>query len=748
MPTSNETVPNNEHKVNSQGFVTGYGQSDTHALTLSDGRPNPHQSAGLPYNTVSGADVFAMANNPPNVAKEQAQWFIPSTYINCDARTHDVQGVNGTFRWLTLDVDKNNLTLTDVDAAVSDVIGEGCRLIYSTRSATEDNRKWRVLIPTLNAITGAEFFDTQNAFFDLLENASAGALIPDRTLARPAQLVYLPNRGVFYEVKVYKSKALNLTSDHAIIQYRDDKRAQLVKADAEAKSARDKRAADRKAKAQAGDVSPVDHFNNAHTVSDLLARYGYVQAGSSCNWRSPMQSSGSYATRDYGEYWVTLSGSDADAEIGAPTKGGHRWGDAFDLYRHFEHQGDWTAAVKAYAQEVGLNRQSEGGQHLDNLDDFQIEPKQTSLDAAIRKTQMNNFLDGIFTASDLHGQRIPPRVWHLQDLIPSDTVTLFSGDGGTGKSLLALQLAASTALARPWLGLPVREGKAIYLSAEDDRAELHRRLADIAQAEGVPLADLSNLTLRSLAGEDALLALLDKGGALKPTPLLDAIDDLLESDQPDLLVLDTLADYFPGNENDRAQARQFIGMLRGLAIRHRCAVFMLAHPSLTGLNSGTGTSGSTGWNNSVRSRLYLSRVVQDSYEPNPDARVLRTMKSNYARTGAEIGLTWQDGVFVADAPVTGLDRMAASMKAERVFFKLLREFTEQGRRVNHAAGANYAPKLFAENAKSEGCTKRALKAAMDALLDSGKIAIEQDGPPSKRRTFLAIARRGGSGSSA
>lgn len=729
-------------------FASGYGQSDTRAPILSDGRPNPHPSAGTPYKSVTGAEVVAMANSPASVAKDKAQWFIPSTYIGCDARTHDVQRTKGTFRWLTLDVDNNNLTLADVDATVSDVIGEAFRLIYSTRSATEDNRKWRVLIPTANAIAGADFSDTQNAFFDLLENASAGALIPDRKLAGPAQLVYLPNRGAFYEYKADKAAMLDLTPEHAIIQHRDAKRVALARAEAEATTARDQRIADRKAKMQSGDVSPVDHFNAAHSVADLLAQYKYAQAGSSRDWRSPMQSSGSYATRDFGNYWVSLSSSDADAGIGAPTSSGNRHGDAFDLYRHFEHSGDFGAAVKAYAQEAALNRQSEGGQHFDNLDDFHIEPKQTSIDVAIRKTQMNSFLDGIFTASDLQGQRIPPRIWHVQDLIPSDTVTLFSGDGGTGKSLLALQLAASTALARLWLGLPVREGKAIYLSAEDDRAELHRRLADIAQAEGVHLADLSNLTLRSLAGEDALLALLGKGGALEPTPLLDAIDDLLERFQPDLLVLDTLADYFPGNENDRAQARQFIGILRGLAIRHRCAVFMLAHPSLTGLNSGTGTSGSTGWNNSVRSRLYLSRVVQDSYEPNPDARVLRTMKSNYARTGAEIGLTWQNGVFVADAPVTGLDRVAASAKAERVFLKLLKEFTEQGRRVNHASGANYAPKLFAENAKSEGCTKRVLKAAMDALLDSGKIAIEQDGPPSKRRTFLAAAGVRHCGSSA
>lgn len=344
-----------------------------------------------------------------------------------------------------------------------------------------------------------------------------------------------------------------------------------------------------------------------------------------------------------------------------------------------------------------------------------------------------------FSASELHEQSVPARKWLVNGLIPSGTVTLLSGDGGTGKSLVALQLATSTALGRTWLGLSVTTGKALFVSAEDDKAELHRRIVDITQAEGVTVAELGGLTLRSLAGEDALLAVqVGYTGALKASALYNDIEQRLKADAPELVVLDTLADLFPGNENDRAQARQFIGLLRGLAIRHDCAVVVLSHPSLTGMNSGSGTSGSTGWSNSVRSRLYLERIKVDGYEANPDARMLRTMKANYGRTGGEITLTWNDGIFVADAPVTGLDRIAVSAKAERVFLKLLRQFTEEGRRVNHAAGLSYAPKAFSEHSEREGVTKPAFKAAMDRLLQTGKIKIHEHGPQSRRRSFLAL----------
>lgn len=344
---------------------------------------------------------------------------------------------------------------------------------------------------------------------------------------------------------------------------------------------------------------------------------------------------------------------------------------------------------------------------------------------------------GFFPASDLADKPVPERVWLVRDLVPSGTVTLLGGDGGTGKSLIALQLAYAVATGRKWLGRSVSGGGAMFVSAEDDEAELHRRLADIVQAEGASFSDLDRLTIRSLAGESALLAFSDRGsGLLTESPLYAELDRRMADERPAVLALDTLADLFPGNENDRAQARQFIGLLRGLAMRHDCAVILLAHPSLSGLNSGSGTSGSTAWNNSVRSRLYLERVVQDGYEANPDARVLSTKKANYGRTGGEISMTWRDGVFVADTADTGLDRMATGMKAERVFLKLLRIFAEQGRYVSPNPSVSYAPTVFCKHPDAEGVSKRAFSAAMEALLQSGKVIIGEHGRGSERKKHL------------
>ncbi|MGB3456075.1 MAG: AAA family ATPase [Litorimonas sp.] len=337
-------------------------------------------------------------------------------------------------------------------------------------------------------------------------------------------------------------------------------------------------------------------------------------------------------------------------------------------------------------------------------------------------------------ASGLFGKPVPARRWLVDDWIPDQEVTLLYGDGGTGKSLLSLQLAVAVASGTSWAGLSTKAGPAIFLSAEDSEDELHRRLKDAALQAGTDLAGLSHLAYASLAGQEALLA--TDGASLKPTPLYGLLEAEIEAKKPSVVVLDTLANLYPGNENDRAKATQFVGFLKRLAIEHDLAVVVLAHPSLSGLSTGSGMSGSTGWNNSVRSRLYMSRIKDGEHEPDVDARTLSKKKNNYGRVGDEIAMRWDQGVFV---PITAKSSADSNVSAQAAFLRLLRLYRDQGRTVSPNPGVSYAPTQFAAHPSSDGMTKGALKRAMETLLSSGKVIITSHGPASKRRSRLEIA---------
>ena len=350
----------------------------------------------------------------------------------------------------------------------------------------------------------------------------------------------------------------------------------------------------------------------------------------------------------------------------------------------------------------------------------------------------------VFQASTLAGRPIPPRRWHVPRIIPAQTVTLLGGDGGTGKSLLAKQLAVSTALGSTWLGLPVEAGPALFLTAEDDRDEIHRRLADIVADLAVDLSQLNRLHVVTPADkDDALLAVPDnRRGTLSVTPLFRQIEAAMDELQPCLVAFDTLADLFGGEENQRAHARQFIGLLRGLAIRYDCTVLLLTHPSLSGMASGSGTSGSTAWSNSVRSRLYLERVKGDAdIEHDADMRVLRVMKANYDRTGDEYKVRWQNGVFVpAGQPIAAgsFAAMAAKDEADTIFIDLLAAYAAENRNVS-AEGPNLASTVFAKDERSKGIGKKRLADAMNRLFAAGQIHTIEFGPPSHRRKKICFA---------
>lgn len=343
----------------------------------------------------------------------------------------------------------------------------------------------------------------------------------------------------------------------------------------------------------------------------------------------------------------------------------------------------------------------------------------------------------VINPADWHGKPVPERQWFIEGLIPSRTVTILNGDGGVGKSLLALQIGAAASLGVDTLGLTPAHGGVVYLGAEDEADEFHRRLADIVASHDRTLADLSGFRLIPMADRDALLAVPNGSGVMQATHAWQSLRTIVARYTPKLLILDTSADLYGGDEIKRAQVRGFVAMLRSVAMEFNCAVLLLSHPSLTGMQSGSGSSGSTAWNNSVRSRLYLTRPTGEDADSN--ARTLSVMKANYGETGSGLALRWKDGAFVADDGIATSDLAMVTKHHDDVFMAILAKLNAQGVNVSASTGTTYAPSVFVKHSEAKGIKKDKLGDAMRRLMDAGRVRIVKEGPPTRQRSRLVVA---------
>lgn len=336
------------------------------------------------------------------------------------------------------------------------------------------------------------------------------------------------------------------------------------------------------------------------------------------------------------------------------------------------------------------------------------------------------------------GKEPRPREWAIEGLIPRGEVTALYGDGGVGKSLLALEMQTCIAMGVDFYGHTVTKGGVLGMYCEDSSNELHQRQIDINRKYLLQCDQITDSHVLSRVGMDNLLITFDGKAHGVPTDLWNSLHTEIQRLRPALLIVDTAADTFGGNENVRTEVRQFIQRALGFfAVQYNMAVLLLAHPSLSGMKSGTG--GSTGWNNSVRSRLHFFRD-----EDNDQIRRLRVRKSNYASTGSDdtdIMMVWREGAFIDLA--TGGDILEdREAEANRVFLDLLMEVFERGDYVSNVNRGKYAPKVALEMARARGLTGFTVsrfEIAMEQLLTRRVLVLESH--DSGRAKHLALTKK-------
>jgi RecA-family ATPase len=257
-----------------------------------------------------------------------------------------------------------------------------------------------------------------------------------------------------------------------------------------------------------------------------------------------------------------------------------------------------------------------------------------------------------FTPAAWQDKPIPGQDWLVDGLVSAGTVMMMSGDGGLGKSLLVQQLMTAAALGRQWLGFGTKPVRTWGMFCEDPVAELHRRQARINAHYDCDMSDLGESMMISCRIDHTsyMCQFAKWEDDPKPTALFDQMTHSVLEFGAQIVVLDTVRKTFGGNEIRDRQVAGYIRMLRRLAMQINGCVIVTAHPSNDGVASGSGIAGSRAWNNEVRSRMYLTREKKDD---GTDKRTLKTMKSNYSKSGGKIEIVWEHGVFKpVEAPVS------------------------------------------------------------------------------------------------
>jgi RecA-family ATPase len=577
--------------------------SDIRFLTAPGSFHTLIDKPGQTYPGISWAEIARMAASPQAKEKIDADFFIPSTYREHDGRSHDAQREHGAFRMLALDIDRGNPSLDDVLAALEAVCGTVSLLAYSSSGATPENRKWRVLLPLAGVLSGADYELAQTALFDLLH---ANGIHPDGALARCGQPIYLPNvplakrnpdiTPIFYQHRVIRAGTLRLDAGSAIRQ-EIDRRAEQHRLAAEqaerARADRERQRAERRQKFP-DQVSPVDAFNADHTIEDLFARYQYDRRGSSQHYRSRYQTSPSFATQNFLSHWVSLSGSDAAAGVGRSKSLGENsfcWGDAFDLFVHYEHDGDFDKAVRAYGLEISPAK-AEIDVPENGMDDFDYVAPQAAQEAPA-SDDFDDIDIGSFDTPDapeaapdwptvydmFDGASIEPRRWIYGHHYLRSFVSVLASAGGIGKTSLQIVEALAIVTGRPLLGEEVKERTNVWIvNLEDPLEEIQRRVIAAMQHYGIKPDEVRGRLFVN-AGRDFSLkfGIQTREGVLPNTKLVEYLCKQIPQKKIGCVFIDPFVGAHNINENDNMAVNAIVSEIRRVADETKCAIGLVHH---------------------------------------------------------------------------------------------------------------------------------------------------------------------------
>lgn len=244
----------------------------------------------------------------------------------------------------------------------------------------------------------------------------------------------------------------------------------------------------------------------------------------------------------------------------------------------------------------------------------------------------------------------PPRDWLIQDMHLKGKSAILAGLSGVAKSQLTIQLAMAVATGTSFAGRSTKRGQVLFLSGEEDRDELRRRINAVIRHFGwsQTLADLvrQNLFAFPLVGEDIRFT-APKSGALAETELVNqVIEAAMMHEAIELIILDHAGLFHGGLFNEKHDVGLTMRIINRICQATGAAVLLVAHSPKNAINAkepdASMFSGSTAFVEQARGGWIMTTMTEDQAKPfgiskacRIDYVALTGVKANYTKVGQE-----------------------------------------------------------------------------------------------------------------
>lgn len=501
--------------------------------------------------------------------------------------------------------DYDRITANDI-VSIKRAFKEYEYLIYTTASHTEAAPRLRVILPLARPVSPDEFCAVSRKVA-----AKAGIELAARESHVPAQMMFMPTRkpnGTFF-YKLHKGVWVN--PDEILNEYKDwtDRKEWPHRQDADGTYHPGELPQDPREK-----PGIIGAFCRAFSIPEAIEKFGLP-----------------YTKTETEDRWTYTGGSRPEGAIvydnGAklhshhdsdPAHGQHN---AFDLVRlhRFPDLGNAERglgiteqpsfrAMVVLANEQAEVRTERAAAEFDPLPDSPAEAEQGADNQpadGVRETEGSAEVPRLSKFRVIPAQDFAtdvPMQWWVKGLLPKAELAVLYGESGSGKSFMALDLAAAISRGVKWREHIVSKGRVVYVAAEG-AGGFRQRLRAYARKYDVPLNDLPGIV-----GDAPNLLAIDDAKALTK--------EIIKAGGADVIIIDTLARTMPaGNENASEDMSRIIAHCKAI-YRATGALVVAVHHS--GKDTTKGARGHSSLRAAADAELEVTR--------NGDFRLLTIRK--------------------------------------------------------------------------------------------------------------------------